>query len=266
MSIQYNDPPLVELIAELRWGPSLPSAQTNKLPPVPITLPRAQDDEVFMNFGMLMAQEGYGRLERLLPAGMPLPPHFVTCRFRPTDANQQSPLFQIGKGIFTANAMPPNYGSWKSFCPIVKNGIEMLIDAHKRAGEPPPEINQALVRYIDVFNDRLTSGRSVSDFMSEVLGVQVTLPMAITNLAKIKIEPLIQFTVPVEHGLLSMTLGGGTQGADVLPLLDTSLLIQRPIGSDIDQAIQALSDARGVIHNLFRALTAPIHETMRPIL
>lgn len=265
MSIQYGNPPLVELIAELRWGPSLPTAQPNKMTTVAVTLPRAQDDEVFMNFGMLVAQKGYGRLERLAPAGVPLPPQFIACRFRPTDPNQQSPLFQIGKGIFTANAVPPNYGSWESFCPIVRNGIEMLIDSHQRAGEPPPDINQALVRYIDVFNDELTGGRSVSDFMSEVLGVQVTLPKAITSLAKIKIEPLIQFSVPVELGLLSMTIGGGTRGTDVLPLLDTSLLIQRPIGADVDEAIKALSDGRGVIHDLFRALTASIHETMRPL-
>lgn len=265
MSIQYKKPPLVELIAELRWGPSLPAVHPNKAATVAVTLPRAQDDEVFMNFGMLVAQKGYGRLERLAPAGMPLPPQMIACRFRPTDTNQQSPLFQIGKGIFTANAVPPNYQSWEAFCPIVRDGVEMLIEAHQRTGEPPPDINQALVRYIDVFNEELTGGRSVSEFMSEVLGIQVTLPKAITSLTKAKVEPLIQFSVPVELGLLSMTVGGATQGADVMPLLDTSLMIQRPIGANVEQALKALSDGRGVIHDLFRGLTTKIHEAMRPI-
>ena len=109
-----------------------------------------------MKFGMLMAQKGYGRVERLAPAGMPLPPQFIAYRFRPTSPDQQSPLFQIGKGIFSANAVPPNYQSWGSFCPIVRSGIEMLIAAHRGTGEPPPEFSQALVRYIDVFNDTST--------------------------------------------------------------------------------------------------------------
>jgi uncharacterized protein (TIGR04255 family) len=185
------------------------------------------------------------------------------CRFRPA-GDQQSPLYQIGKGIFTINAVPPDYGSWDSFCPIVRTGVEMLIEAHRRAGEPLPNIDQALVRYIDVFNEGLTGGRSVSAFMSEVLGFTVSLPSAITNLATTEVEPTVAFSVPIEQGVLSMVIGGGTQNADMSPLLDTTLLIQRSIGDDVAQAVLALSDAREVIHNLFRALTAPIHEAMRP--
>lgn len=265
MSVHYTKAPLVELIAELRWGPSLPAVEPNKFASVAVTLPRAKDEEVFMNFGMLLAQKGYGRLERLAPAGMPLPPQFIACRFRPTDPNQQSPLFQIGKGIFSANAVPPNYQSWEAFSPVVRQGIETLIEAHQRAAEAPPDITQALVRYIDVFSDELTGGRTVSAFMREVLGVDVAFPKAISCIAKAEVEPVIQFSVPVELGILSMTIGGGTQGADTLPMLDTSLLIQRSIGADADQAVKALTDGRGVIHDLFRELTAPIHEAMRPL-
>jgi len=265
MSVHYRNAPLVELIAELRWGPSRPAVEAKNLASVGFMLPQAKDEEVFMNFGMLAAQNGFGRLERLVPAGIPLPPQFIACRFRPTDPNRQSPLFQIGKGIFSVNAVPPDYQSWESFCPVVRSGIETLIDAHRRADETLPEITQALVRYIDVFNDELTGDRSVSAFMSEVLGIEVTLPEAIRTLAKQEINPVVQFSVPVELGLLSMTIGGGTQGAGVLPLLDTSLLIQQSIGADVDKAVKALTDGRGVIHDLFRRLTAPIHEAMRPI-
>lgn len=265
MSMQFQNPPLAELAVEVRWGPAVPQTAAGMPPKIQLTLPRSQDEAVFTNFAMLAAQHGYGRFERLTPIGLPVPAHFAACRFRPSDPEQPSPLFNIGKGIFGANALPPNYQSWKSFCPVVRQGIESLFEAHKRAGEPLPDFNQVLVRYIDIFNEELTGPRGISSFLDEILGIKLILPRSITKLATAEIQPNITFSVPIEIGLLTMNIGRAMKGTEVAPLLDTSVLIQRKIGSDAEAAIVALTEARSVIHDLFISLTASLHSAMRPL-
>ncbi len=264
MSVQFQNAPLAELIAELRWGPSMPIPTSNGPLQIPLTLPRSQDEAIFMQFAMIIAQRGYGRLERLIPPGIPTPPQLPACRFRPTQVDRQSPLFQIGKGIFSANALPPDYQSWQSFRPEVRAGIDALYAAHQQAGEPLPDVSQAVVRYIDIFNEELTGGRSIAAFLRDVLGIQILLPDSIANLAQAEIEPNVTFSVPIGVGVLTMNIGKAMRGTETAALLDTSVLIQRQIGRSADEAIEALTEARGVIHDLFLSLTQPIREAMRP--
>ena len=180
MSVTYKKAPLVELIAEVRWGPVGDRTLKSPQRTLRISLPHPADDDIFMHYGVVVAQKGYGRFERLIPPGVPLPFTSPACRFRPTDVNKQSPLFQIGKGIFTANALPPAYQSWQTFSPFVRTGLESLYEAYRRAGQPVPEISEVLIRYIDAFSHELTGGRDLADFLAEVMGIELSLPSSIT--------------------------------------------------------------------------------------
>lgn len=267
MSVSYSQAPLVEIVAELRWGPlgrdvGVKSATSA----IPFSLSGQKDEQVYLNFAALVAQLGYARAERLVQPGFPVFPSQVVCRFRPSDVSNLSPLYQIGSGVFSANAVPPNYSSWSDFSPVVRSGIESVVEAFKRSGDDLPVFSEAVVRYIDVFEDRLTDGRSVLEFLTEVLGFTFQLPPALKSLQKDSraVVPHIQLQIETDIGMLGVAVGHAKKnGADGV-LLDSTMTIRREMGSDVDVALQALTDSRGVIHEMFRGLTEKLHERMGP--
>ena len=264
MSVTYQNAPLVEIIAEVRWGPA--AEPFNAAGGFRVSLPRTKDEELLMHFGAEISAAGFGRIERLAPPGMPLPVAQVACRFRPTDPTKQSPLFQLGRGVFTSNAVPPDYSSWADFRPVVQTGLECLFRAHERSGEPRPHINMVLVRYIDAFGPDLTNGMEPLNFLREVMGLGLTLPSAISELVSdgATIRPSIQLSIPMQLGQMQLTFGPGVRENQEAMMLDTTLVIQRDIGDSCAAALSALTEARGAIHDLFLSLTARIHKAMKP--
>lgn len=262
MSVTYKRPPLVEIIAEVRWGPGAPAGPGD----FPVALPKPKDEEFFMHFGMLAASKGYNRFERLVPPGLPVPFTNVACRFRPTDVNSQSPLLQVGPTVFTANALAPNYTGWKTFSPVVLAGLEMLFEAHAKAySGTPPKLTQCVVRYIDIFGDELTGGRSVQDFFSEVLKIDLGLPEPFQRISTSPIEGSAQFEVRLKEGVMNVSLGPASREGTKLPMLDTTVIIPVSGNPNIEATMGSLTKARGIIHDAFVSLTAPIHDAMEPM-
>lgn len=265
MPITYKKPPLVELVAELRWGTGPQSAAPNNQSIV-IALPSSKDEETYMQFGASMSAAGYGRFERVMPPGIPISYGQVAVRCRPSDSKKQAPLFQLGHGVFTANALPP-YKSWDDFSPIVRTGIDNLFESFDAAARPRPEFNIAMIRYIDAFRDELTGGRDIRTFLRDVIGIDILLPDAIMSKATdpADIAPTLQVVVPTAVGRLEMTFSEGKHGNDRAIIMDTNVLIERAIGSSVDKAVAALSDGRLLIHELFLSLTSSISDLMEPI-
>jgi uncharacterized protein (TIGR04255 family) len=214
----------------------------------------------------VLAAEGYARFERLLPSGIQFPSGQVTSRFRPTAPGRDSPLYQSGQGIFTANALPP-YESWQKFSPYVQKGIECLMTAHDRAGIPKPNFRAALIRYIDAFPPSLTGGASLQDFLRDVMQIDISLPDIIRSRVTEEhtIEPVIKLAAQTSIGRMELVFSEGPVGNERAVMADMSVLMLREIGSDVAAAMQVLSDGRQLIHDLFRGLTAPLHNMMEPI-
>ena len=126
MPERYRNPPLREVIAELRWGLPFPAAQQQPQPVLVIAAPGAHE-EFFMRFGMQAGLLGYERAERLVPAGFPSMPQQVIYRFRKKPPEEGTSLYQIGTGIFSINITPP-YDSWQEFRPVVENGVRILLE------------------------------------------------------------------------------------------------------------------------------------------
>lgn len=264
MSVTYNKAPLVELIAELRWGPSTDTAQADSQTIV-VALPQSKDEEIFMQFGAEMSAVGYGRFERVIPPGFPTPHGQVAFRCRPTSPQQKAPLFQLGLGVFTANALPP-YKSWDEFQPIVRTGIDCLFKAYDMATVEKPEFRIALIRYVDAFKSDLTGDRDMRTFLRDILGIEIRLPDPISSAAADQnaIKPSLQLAIPTTVGQLNLKLADGKIGNDQAVIMDMSVIVQREIGANADAAIAALGDGRRIIHDLFRGLTASIHDAMEP--
>ena len=270
MSVIYRNPPLLELIVELRWG--VPNFQipvqvavTTDPTIAQVDAPSLNDELLFSKFSAVAATNGFGRSERVIPAGFPIPPYNVVVRFRPTDIKKASPLYQLGNGVFSANALPP-YKSWQEFCPKVLRGLEMMEQACKELGHNLPTFNTAIVRYIDVFREDLTKGMPAVTFIHDVLGLGLQLPEAITKASSDpdQISPMINLKIPVEAGILNISLGQGIAGGSQGIVMDSTLVISKNLGNSANDAIRALTNGRGIIHEIFRGMTTKLHRDMQP--
>ncbi|MGH8111044.1 MAG: TIGR04255 family protein, partial [Rhodanobacteraceae bacterium] len=162
MSRTFQNAPLVEIVAELRWAAPGLSAKDKAGHAViaPLTLTSAIEP-FFVRISGAVAKRGFDRSESIVPAG-PVLPHQMIYRYRRSD--ERPVLAQVGPGRFSVNALPP-YKTWAEFRPWLEYGVQALLESLE--GVPPL---RASLRYIDAFGPNLTDGRTAGAFLTDVLG------------------------------------------------------------------------------------------------
>jgi len=268
MTISFEKAPLKEIIVDLRWGASrfpreLPLNQTVSLSPSSFLVDSAHE-QLFMNLGEELSKMGYGRSERLTPAGFPSLPTQSVYRYQSNSAAPKSVLFQAGLGQFSAHGVLP-YRSWEEFLPRVRNGLEALLRVYPQTfGEEP--FSQVTLRYIDFFDEELTQGRDVVTFMSEVLSIPLQLPGFMTAIAtgKKTEDMLVKFSMPVAVGKLTINIGDGKFNNRPGILLDTSAVTGSATAPAVDKIIDVLNASYTILHDMFLNLTKPLHQLMEP--
>lgn len=270
MNERFHNPPLVELVAELRWNdPSLPSGLPPGFPPG-FAFPGSQIafDQQLPEMTSAMTSLGFGQSERLIPPNFPAPAQSPIVRFRYSgpagDGREQLPssLFQIGNGLFTANAVKP-YKSWDDFRPVVESGINILLQTQKMDVS-----GYALtLRYINAFREDLTDGMSHIQFLKNVLGFKIDLPQVLLNHAEgQEIElPLTQLIVPLSFGSLQLQMTQGEVEGSKAYILENVVQFKDPVAADVGAIMDSLSRARAVIHDVFLGLSAPLRDKMLPV-
>lgn len=270
MNERFDNPPLVELVAELRWrDTSLPEG----LPigfPIGFPFPGNQIglDQQLPEMASAMTAIGYGQSERLVPVGFPAPPEAPIVRYRysgPSDNNREhlpSTLFQIGSGIFTANAVKP-YKSWEEFKPVVKDGVRVLLETQKIqvAGY------SLILRYIDAFREEFTGEMSHSQFLRDVLGFKIEVPEILLDHAQGRaVEmPIAQFLIPLEFGTLQLQLARGEVEGSPAFVMENVVQINGLVEPTVEAIMESFSKARNVIHDVFIKLSAPLADKMVPV-
>lgn len=267
MPISYDNPPLIELIVELRWGTPaflLPSAVAGTDAGAAITPQIAE--HLFMHFGAVASGESYGRFERVIPPGFPLAPFQVAYRYRPTDSENNATLYQMGNGVFSVNALPP-YKNWDQFKPVIQRGVQMRNEAFKRMGIEPPPFSSGIVRYIDAFQGPLLGNYSTRAFLTDVLGFKLTMPPILEEVCteRQQIIPQLQLTLPVAPGQLQIALSEGQLNNQRAVVVDTSVTMNRQLSTDPSSTVIELTEARNVIHEIFMQIAKPLHDHMNPI-
>lgn len=260
MALTFENPPLLEIIAELRWAAPL-AAQGIPLPVMPEQ--GAPYDGAFMSFAAKVGALGYERVERLVPYGFPLMPHEPTVRLRPKAGVQDSTLFQIGPNMFSANATPP-YKSWDEFSPKVKQGVNALFESRIEKDISSPVF--VSLRYIDAFRDDLTKGKPSIDFLSEALGIRLEINDAISGqcVADKKITPSLQLVVPISFGTMTVSFAEGQVDQSAAIIMDTTVALKNPIEPNVELVMNGFGQARQVIHDVFVKLTKNIDHLMKP--
>jgi uncharacterized protein (TIGR04255 family) len=267
MAITFANAPLVELIAEFKWSPrdtlNAP-AGLSALPQVVPFLGGTKLEEFLMRLGGELYQLGFQMSERLVPPGFPALPNQAIVRFRSNAGPKSSVIYQAGPGMLSVHATPP-YRTWEEFLPHVESGLRALLKC-RNDSERDQSFNEVNLRYIDLFGAELTQGRSVVAFMSEVLGISITLPGALQSLNQSsEISNLnLVFVLPIPRGTLTMTVADGKAGNRSGVVLITGVASKNAWPANPDAIMKWLADAHGIIHDIFMKMTQPIHSLMKP--
>ena len=232
---------------------ALMSANTNSL------------DEFFMRLGGEVYQHGFQRAERVVPAGFPYMLFQPVYRYRKATELDASVLYQVGVGMFSANAIPP-YQSWDTFSPTVESGIDALLKTRSEAEKEIP-FSSISLRYLDAFGPNFTQGRNVGEFIRDVLGISLDLPTGLSKhvASGQSVKPAIQLMLPLSNGMtMNVGIGEGLVNNEVTIIMDTTVATTTETPPDTVAVMSALRFARAVIHEMFFDLTKPIEKLMQP--
>src|SRR5690606_131837 len=111
MGLTFKKPPLLEIIAEVRWQPMQMIDPVAGVPMPVMPHVSAPYDAMFMKFAAKMGANGYETVERVVPYGAPMMPHAPVVRLRPKLGSAEGTVYQLGPNMFSANVTPPSYTS-----------------------------------------------------------------------------------------------------------------------------------------------------------
>ncbi|MBV8478649.1 MAG: TIGR04255 family protein, partial [Acidobacteria bacterium] len=241
----FANPPLIELIAELRWipGQASPVVPGSLGPGIQFPLVGLNVEQTFSNFSNQVAQRGFGLSERLVPPGFPYIPFSVAYRFRKSPSQRENFLYQIGSGIFSANALPP-YREWDRFRPVVREGVgALLISRHESENG---DFTSIILRYIDLFSDEFTEGRSSFNFLNELLGIRIELPNVVRSQTQDlgKVQAGLQISLPLSTGLqMNLNFQQGQAAGKTGIIMTTEVFTVSATPAQLEPVMQTFDNA-----------------------
>jgi uncharacterized protein (TIGR04255 family) len=265
MPSHYEHPPLIELIAELRWTP--PSAEFfgQAQPGLAIQLPPEMtraSEKLFDEFAKKIDTLGFRNSERLLPPGMTGLPGQAMMRYR--KAAGLPPLVQIGVGVFTVNGLPPTYTHWGEFSPVLTDAVDALLSVREPelADAPFPTLS---LRYVNAFTEPYWKGGSQEEFITGVLGFAVTLPSSISGKTTGPVSETLQLQVPVgDKSNLALIVAPGQANGQPAVILDMTV-VSRDVAPNVSDLIVSFGAAHDLIAGIFESVTTSLVDVMKPI-
>ena len=70
--------------------------------------------------------------------------------------------------------------------------------------------------------------------------------------------------MPASTGIFKLIIGQGIAGGSQGIVMDSTLVISKNLGNSANDAIRALTNGRGIIHEIFRGMTTKLHRDMQP--
>ena len=268
MSVTFENPPLVELVAEVRWEPQSPAINFPAGAAFASLVISSPELEAFYaNFGIEMDKHGFSRQERIVPSQIPMAKHQAVWRFK--RHGRENELIQVGPGVFTANALPP-YKHWSEFRPVVEKGLGALLST--RAESEKGLGCTVVFHYIDAFQSDLVGGKGPKAFLEEVLGFEIKIPASLSKMLEDgqTFKPRLQLQLPLKNKLqMAIVLGeGGVRASDGqihvsdAVVMNTTVTTQELIQPDLPTLMAALDASQSAIHDFFIEATKPIHLLM----
>ena len=267
MSAQRENAPLVEVIAELRWEPAPEAGMQvagGPVGPTFIAMHSSESDAFFSRFASIARSLAHAEQERVVPPGYLALPYQPVYRFKHSEEGSVRTLYQIGPGLFSANAVPP-YESWEErFEQVIRSGVEGLLQSRSKSEIARPFTGLSL-RYIDAFTAIHTEGRDIGRFMEEVFKITVNAPMALTRHLKSDstIKSMVQLQIPMHDGfVMGVSVGEGIANFQQAILMDTSVASALPVQANVSAVMERFARAHEAIGTTFRELVQPIDHLM----
>lgn len=267
-TMQFLKPPLVELVAELKWLAvplPIPAGQLpNVLIPQPV-IANSSQEEFFSGFARESAPSGWTASERLVPPNFPLMSLQPALRIR-SFADPQM-LYQIGPGLFAAHALPP-YKNWDSFRPFVERGLDYLLRTRPR-DERNQSFSSVSLRYLDLFTRDFVGDVPVAQFLRDSLGFKLDLPTPVQNEIEPggQVVPQFSLRVPLRSGaVMTLTVAGEAIVGDKNGILmHTDVSDNTGVPPNRDRILAVWEDAHAVIRKIFVGLTPKLYSLMQPV-
>ena len=265
--MRFRKPPLVEVVAELRWGPTAPLGG----PPTP-ALPTEHDEQLLADFATQMKSGTSVIIERLLPKGFPVFPHQVCCRYK-VPGQPDGYVYQLGPNAFTANAKTPNYESWTAFEPVVAEGVEFLLQALPKSRESFTFASARLV-YIDLFKkQRFFPDKTAAAFAKDSLQLNLQMPETILRRIDAGGPAVLALAYKASLGVLRdgvlelVVQEGSLNGATNEPglVLNTAISVTRDILGTKEAVMAVLNEAHTVSRECFLGMTQSLHGEMERV-
>jgi uncharacterized protein (TIGR04255 family) len=263
----FAHPPLVEIIAELHWLPWPGAASATATPgqPIQFPLPTPELEETYSRFSSNVAAIGFGVSERLSPMGFPVLPFTPLLRYRKSPGSEGNFLYQIGPGLFSANALPP-YRDWESFRPILKDGVQALLSS--LSPSQTSEFTKIVLRYVDLFSSEFTEDIVSFKFLNEILGIELALPSVLSKQVSDanKIQSGLLLTLPLSTGLtMRFTVGDGSAAGKSGIIMSTEVTAEKPTSPYMQQIMEVFETAHDSIRQTFLGLTEKLRAKLQPI-
>lgn len=263
MTIQFKNPPLLELIAELRWQVpfgDFPVMQPGL--PFQVQVGPVADDPAVERLRKLCEGMGFVYVERLVPMGAGVMPGQAVYRFRRPD---DEVVVQAGPGVLTVHALPP-YSSWSAFSPEVKKVVEALLST-RDAGQAQ-FFDTVSVRYLDAFGARFLGTESPSHFAQHVLGYDIVVPPAVETVRAKNGTTSLSFSYgfATEDGLQGqIALSEAIVNNENSLMLDTNVRASAPVRPYGEALMDVFDRAHDVIHSIFIDATKSVQHIMEPV-
>lgn len=262
VSVQFKRPPLLELVAELRWATPNPASISVPGFPIQVHVGSAQEDPALEAFRKVAEELGFTFVERLLPPGIAGAQGQPIYRLR---RSADPVVVQAGTGVLTIHALPP-YTSWSAFSPKVREIVAASLAA--RGDEPGPEFDVVSLRYIDAFGQRFLREMSPARFAAETLGFELGVPPAVKN-ARLD-------TAPTQ---LALTYGFATADRLLAQIAVSEAVINNEVSLVFNMAARAelaveprqevlmdvFNRAHELIHSVFVDATQSVRDLMEPM-
>lgn len=265
--MQFEKPPLIELVAELKWLPEF--GQTPTTPPSTVstpTLPISPLEEFYAAFFRESAQSGWAASERVIPPNFPQVVYMPVLRIRSANPDQSPMLYQLGAGIFAANALPP-YKNWESFRPFAERGLDYLLKTRPPAEKERPFFS-VILRYLDIFTAELIGDMTPARFLTDILGFSLDLPPVLKEQVRegAEAEPQIALSIPLSDDLtMRFAVAYSNLGDKQGIVVNTEVSCMTGIASNRAAVVAVWERAHTAIRRTFVGLTEKLHTAMKPI-
>lgn len=262
MSVHFENPPLIELIAEFRWDPDElnPPLHSQQAGPFQLQVvdPSLQES-FYTRFGRACHALGFTYTERLLPPGMVAQLGQPMYRYR---SETDSVIAQVGNGIATVNALPP-YSSWEEFAPKVNELVNVLLQTRGASAS----FESVSVRYLNAFGPRFLRGIDPLTFGRDVLGFSFSYPPTVAALLDNEAPSQFagSFAFGTTDGLqVQLQVSEGIANNEPAFILDMTARSGAPVDPNELALMDVLNRAHLVIHEIFVDATRTQQDILVP--